>query len=121
MIIAALLALKLMATPRYGYASLDTEGARCMQFDGANLKAGERLTVVAWEHEKPVLLHGRVLRKSAEPCFNEMQDTGGTSYAIEVDGKPPGNGELALVVIPEPPPDVTFRHCASMEGLHFTA
>jgi hypothetical protein len=122
------------AAPRLGVAALHADGSACVTFRGLPMRSGERIWVILFS--PPRVVDGSVGAEEETPC-NRKSPTEGRSYTarlrrsmgdaeeVGIAVSSPGarvealDGEFVLHT-PGAKTPLSFRLCASGEGLHLT-
>ena len=123
------------ASPRMGVAELHADGTACITLAGTPIRSGEHFWIVLFD--PPRIVDGTISGRKTEVCRVGLEDAG-QAYGARMRFDFGTEGELGIAVFaagsraefvegefvfhtPEAKTPLSFRRCASQEGLHVTA
>jgi hypothetical protein len=104
-------------SPRFGVATQVARQAPCVTFSGPDLAPGTRITIEAFDPPQSIAAQIRGIRARCDPDGG----VAGTAYAVDVPRSIEDIGLAVVTLSDRPRSDLSFRSCASREGVHLTA
>lgn len=100
--------------PRLGVVTQITNEPPCATFTGPELPVGTPIAIEAFEPRRTIAARVR----STHASCRDSVDLAGPAYTLSV---PDGTTDLGIAIAAATNTNLTFRRCASFEGVHLTA